>query len=35
MTPIQRFIIAVLMMVMVCVLGAMCLLITGKIGFYF
>ena len=35
MTPTQRFVIAMLMMVMVCVLGAMCLLITGKIGIYF
>jgi hypothetical protein len=35
MTPIQRFVIAVLIMFMVCVLGMMCLLITGKIGFYF
>jgi hypothetical protein len=32
MTPIQRFIIAVMLMVAVCTLGAMCLLITGKIG---
>lgn len=35
MTPIQRFVIAMLMMFMVCVLGMMCLLITGKIGLYF
>lgn len=35
MTPVQRFVITVLMMVMVCVLGMMCLLVTGKIGFYF
>lgn len=35
MTPMQRFVIAILMMVMVCVLGMMCLLITGKIGVYF
>jgi len=32
MTAIQRFIIAVMLMVAVCTLGAMCLLITGKIG---
>jgi hypothetical protein len=32
MTPVQRFIIAVMLMVAVCTLGAMCLLITGKIG---
>jgi hypothetical protein len=32
MTSIQRFIIAVMLMIAVCTLGAMCLLITGKIG---
>jgi hypothetical protein len=32
MTSIQRFVIVVLLMAAVCVLGAMCLLITGKIG---
>ena len=32
MTPIQRFIIAVMLMVAVCTLGTMCLLVTGKIG---
>ena len=32
MTPIQRFIIAVMLMIAVCTLGSMCLLITGKIG---
>ena len=32
MTPVQRFIIAVMLMVAVCTLGTMCLLITGKIG---
>ena len=32
MTPAQRFIIAVMLMMAVCTLGAMCLLITGKIG---
>ena len=35
LTPIQRFVIAVLIMVIVCVFGMMCLLVTGKIGFYF
>jgi len=35
MTSIQRFIIAVLMMVMVCALGMGCLLVTGKIGLPF
>jgi len=32
MTSIQRFVIVVLLMAAVCVLGTMCLLITGKIG---
>ena len=32
MTPVQRFVIAVMMMIAVCTLGAMCLLLTGKIG---
>ena len=32
MTDVQRFIIAVMLMVAVCTLGAMCLLVTGKIG---
>jgi hypothetical protein len=32
MTPVQRFIIAVMLMVAVCTLGSMCLLLTGKIG---
>lgn len=32
MTPTQRFIIAVMLMIAVCMLGAMCLLLTGKIG---
>ena len=32
MTPIQRFIIAVMLMIAVCTLGAMCLLLTGRIG---
>jgi hypothetical protein len=34
MTAQQRFIIAFMMMIAVCVLGMMCLLITEKIGFY-
>ena len=33
MTPQQRFIIAVLLMVSVCTLGLMCNLITGRMGF--
>jgi hypothetical protein len=32
MTPVQRFILAVMLMIAVCTLGAMCLLLTGKIG---
>ena len=32
MTPVQRFIIAVMLMIAVCTLGTMFLLITGKIG---
>ncbi|MFZ5912337.1 MAG: hypothetical protein ACOYYU_20220 [Chloroflexota bacterium] len=30
MTPVQRFIIAMMFMIAVCVLGAMVLLVTGK-----
>ena len=32
MTPMQRFIISVMLMIMVCTIGAMVLLITGKFG---
>jgi len=32
MTPIQRFIVALMLMFAVCSLGTMCLLITEKIG---
>jgi hypothetical protein len=32
MTSIQRFVIAFLLMMAVCVLGLMCLFVTGKIG---
>ncbi len=32
MTSLQRFIVVFLLMVTVCVLGTMCLLVTGKIG---
>jgi hypothetical protein len=35
MTPLQRFIIAVMLMLMVCLVGTMCLLVTGKMGLYF
>jgi hypothetical protein len=34
MTPIQRFIISVMLLLMVCMLGMMCLLVTGRIGIY-
>jgi len=34
MSPMQRFIIAVILMMMVCMIGAMFLLVTGKIGFF-
>jgi hypothetical protein len=32
MTPNQRFIVAVMLLIAVCVLGSMCLLLTGRIG---
>ncbi len=32
MSPVQRFIISVMLMMMVCTIGAMFLLVTGKIG---
>jgi hypothetical protein len=32
MTPAQRLAIAFLLLIAVCVLGAMCLLVTGRIG---
>ena len=35
MTPVQRFIIATMLMITVCVLGTMCLLLTNKIGLIF
>jgi hypothetical protein len=34
MTPLQRFIIAIMLLIAVCSLGSMCLLITGKIGLF-
>jgi hypothetical protein len=34
MTPAQRFIIAVMLLVSVCVLGTMCLLVSGRIGIF-
>ncbi len=33
MTPVQRFVIAVMLMFAVCVVGALCLLVTEKIMF--
>jgi hypothetical protein len=32
MTPMQRFIVAVMLLIAICALGSMCLLITGRIG---
>ena len=32
MSPVQRFIISMMLMIMVCTIGAMFLLVTGKIG---
>lgn len=34
MTPMQRFIIAVMLLIAVCSLGSMCLLITGRISLF-
>lgn len=34
MTAAQRLIIAVLLLIAVCALGTMCLMITGRIGFF-
>ena len=33
MTATQRFIVAVMLLIAVCVLGSMCLLLTGRISF--
>jgi len=35
MTPVQRFVLALMLMLTVCVLGSMCLLLTNRIGFVF
>ncbi|MBM3143495.1 MAG: hypothetical protein FJ010_00740 [Chloroflexi bacterium] len=35
MTPVQRFIIALMVMMTVCILSAFCLLVTEKIAFPF
>jgi hypothetical protein len=32
MTPVQRFVIAFMLLIAVCALGSMCLLLTGKVG---
>lgn len=32
MTPVQRFILATMLMIAVCALGTMCLLLTNRIG---
>ncbi|HEY9153440.1 MAG TPA: hypothetical protein VIN60_11180 [Anaerolineales bacterium] len=34
MSPVQRFIIAVMLMMMVCLVGAMFLVVTGKFGLF-
>ncbi len=34
MTAMQRFIIAFLLLISVCVLGSMCLLVTGRVGLF-
>jgi len=34
MSPMQRFIIAVMLMMMVCLVGAMFLVVTGKFGLF-
>jgi hypothetical protein len=34
MTAQQRFFIAVILMIMVCIMGALCLLVTGRIGLF-
>ncbi len=32
MTAVQRFIVAIMLMIVVCVLGTVCLLVTGRIS---
>jgi hypothetical protein len=32
MSPLQRFVVAVMLLIAICALGSMCLLITGRIG---
>ena len=31
LTPVQRFVLAVMFLLMICLLGSMCLLVTGRI----
>ncbi len=33
MTPQQRFLLAVMIAIWICIMGAFCLLATGKVGF--
>lgn len=33
MTSLQRFIISVMLLLTVCIVGALCLMVTGRIGF--
>jgi hypothetical protein len=33
MTPQQRFLLAVMLVIWMCIMGAFCLLATGKVGF--
>ena len=35
MSPVQRFVIAVMLMVLVCLAGALCSFATGKMGIFF
>ncbi len=35
MSPVQRFLISVMLMVLVCLLGALCSLAFGKMGIFF
>ncbi len=33
MTPQQRFLLAIMFVIWICIMGAFCLLATGKVGF--
>jgi hypothetical protein len=35
MTPFQRFVLSVMLMMVVCLLGSLLLLATGRVGLYF